>query len=223
MSTVNATGQTSLMDRMNPAGSTLGAGSVEQAQERFMTLLVTQMKNQDPLNPLDNAQVTSQMAQLSTVTGINQLNATLEAMMGSYRAGQPLQAAAMIGRGVLVPGSQLDLAGGKSVFGIDLAEAADTVKVTIKDAAGNALWSTELEGLEAGPLALTWDGKTTAGATAADGQYRVEVQAARGGQAVGAATLSLGLVGSVVTGAQGVRLDLGAQGTVALGDVRQIL
>jgi flagellar basal-body rod modification protein FlgD len=217
------TAYSNLMAGMNPAAAASDAGSVAQTQERFMTLLVTQMKNQDPLNPLDNAQVTSQLAQLSTVTGINQLNSTLEAMMGNYQAGQSLQAANMIGHGVLVPGSQVDLSAGKSVFGIDLPEAVDSAKVTILDAAGNAVWSTELKSLEAGSLALTWDGKTTAGEAAADGQYRLEVKATRGGEKVAANPLSFGMVASVASSAQGVRLNLGAQGMVALADVRQIL
>ena len=81
-----------------------------QAQDRFMTLLVTQMKNQDPLNPMDNAQVTSQMAQLSTVTGIDKLNNTLESLIGSVQTGQSYQASSMIGHNVLVAGNQVSKA-----------------------------------------------------------------------------------------------------------------
>ena len=76
-----------------------------------MTLLVTQLKNQDPLNPLDNAQVTSQLAQLSTVTGVNKLNTTLESLKASYQSSEALQAANMIGHGVLVEGNYVDLVG----------------------------------------------------------------------------------------------------------------
>src|SRR5512137_1922724 len=73
-------------------------------QDRFLKLLVTQMKNQDPLNPMDNAQVTSQMAQLSTVTGIDKLTATVQVLSASMVASQSLQAASMIGHAALVPG-----------------------------------------------------------------------------------------------------------------------
>jgi len=65
--------------------------SVADVQDRFMTLLVTQMKNQDPLNPMDNAQVTSQMAQLATVTGIDKLNDTMAALISSVQVGQSYQ------------------------------------------------------------------------------------------------------------------------------------
>src|SRR6476620_6842721 len=81
-------------------------GSVEADQDKFMTLLVTQLKNQDPMNPLDTAQITSQLAQLSTVTGINKLNTSLEALKGSYQSSESLQAANMIGRGVLMEGNK---------------------------------------------------------------------------------------------------------------------
>ena len=81
--------------------------AADDVQDRFLKLLVTQMKNQDPLNPLDNAQVTTQLAQISTVNGIEKLNATIEAMASSFTSGQSLQAATMIGKDVLVPGSTL--------------------------------------------------------------------------------------------------------------------
>ncbi len=97
-------------------------------QDRFLTLLVTQLRNQDPLNPMDNAQVTSQIAQMSTVNGITQLNNTLMAVAGQMDVTQSMQAAGLIGKEVLVPGSKVLLgsdAEGQKVatpFGIDLAE-----------------------------------------------------------------------------------------------------
>src|SRR3569623_563620 len=131
----------SLLATMNPSTSTAATATsdAQAAQDRFMTLLVTQMKNQDPLNPLDNAQVTSQLAQLSTVTGIDKLNTTLEALQGSYQTSQSLQAAGMIGHGVLVPGSTTTLSNGAAALGIELTSPADQVTVTIRDAVGNAL------------------------------------------------------------------------------------
>src|SRR3954466_4446382 len=97
----------SVLAAMNPSAAATDKSTAVAAQDRFMTLLVTQMKNQDPLNPLDNAQVTSQLAQLSTVTGVDKLNATLESMMSSFQSSQSLQAANMIGHGVLVPGTDV--------------------------------------------------------------------------------------------------------------------
>lgn len=192
-------------------------------QDRFMTLLVTQMKNQDPLNPLDNAQVTSQLAQLSTVTGIDQLNETLKSLMGSFQSSQSLQAANMIGHGVLVPGSNLNLAAGQALFGIDLAEAADTVQVSIRDASGQLIRKLELGAQDAGMLPSAWDGIAENGAAAANGQYSFEVSATRNGQKIVADTLGFGEVASVSSGSEGVKLNVTGLGTVNLADIRQIL
>ncbi|HJV88482.1 MAG TPA: flagellar hook assembly protein FlgD [Noviherbaspirillum sp.] len=224
MSTVqtNNTVSSDLMATMNGTRSTT-TSTAQEAQDRFMTLLVTQMKTQDPLNPLDNAQVTSQLAQLSTVTGIDKLNATLQALQGSYQASQSLQSADMIGHGVLVPGSTVNLANGSAVFGAQLTDPADDVKVTIRDSAGNVVHTADLGAQSAGVLPITWDGATDSGAAAANGKYSFEVTALRGGQRTTATALSFGQVSSVSTGAQGVSLNVSGVGSVNLGDIRQIL
>lgn len=196
--------------------------SADDPQDRFLKLLVTQMKNQDPLNPLDNAQVTSQLAQISTVNGIEKLNTTIQAMASSLAAGQSLQAAGMIGRDVLVPASTLNLAGGSALFGIDLGQAADQVKVSIYDASGREVRVMDLGAQTAGPLTLAWDGKTSDGVLAADGNYSLSVSALRGDQKIDAQTLTSAKVQGVVQGDQGVRLNLGAPGLVGLSDIKQI-
>lgn len=210
-----------LLAAMNPAKT--AANQTKETQDRFMTLLVTQMKNQDPLNPLDNAAVTSQLAQLSTVTGIDKLNTTLEALMTSFQSNQSLQAAGMIGRGVLTTGSTLALSEGKALYGIDMAEAADGVTVTIRDAAGKAVRTVDLGFQDAGIKTFGWDGQTDAGKAAAEGTYRFEVEATRAGQKAANTPLTYGTVGSVTTGAAGVQLNIPALGSIGLADVRQIL
>lgn len=199
-----------------------GKSDVDEMQDRFLKLLVTQMKNQDPLNPLDNAQVTTQLAQISTVNGIEKLNSGIEAMASSLTAGQSLQAAGMIGKAVLVPGSTLELTGGKSVFGIELAGAADQVKIAIQDATGRQVQVLTLGPQEAGSRALQWDGKTADGAQAPDGAYSVIVSATRGEQKVDAQALAFGSVQAVSQSSQGVRLNVGTLGMVSIPDVRQI-
>src|SRR3546814_2899717 len=82
---------------------------MSDTQNQFLSLLVTQLQNQDPLNPMDNAEVTSQIAQLSTVNGITQLNNTLLALTGQMDVSQSMQAANLIGKGVLVPGTKVAL------------------------------------------------------------------------------------------------------------------
>ena len=223
MSTVqNNTVSPSLLASMNPAAAATQS-TAAAAQDTFMKLLVTQMKNQDPLNPLDNAQVTSQLAQLSTVTGIEKMNATLQTLIGSYQSSQTLQAASMIGHGVLVAGSSLNLNNGQAPFGVDLNTSVDDVKVTIKDASGRAVRSMDMGSQQAGMLALQWNGTTDSGAAAANGQYSFSVDAIQGGQPVGATALAFGQVASVASSGQGVVLNVPGLGPVNLTDVRQIL
>ncbi|HJV73408.1 MAG TPA: flagellar hook assembly protein FlgD [Noviherbaspirillum sp.] len=215
----------SLLDAMNPKKSTTSKSAVEETQDRFMKLLVTQMRNQDPMNPLDNAQVTSQFAQLSTVTGIDKLNDTLASLMGTYQVSQSLQAANMIGHGVLVPGSKMALVKGGAIMGVELPKAAEKVDITIRDASGIEVRTINLGAQEAGSLPLTWDGKKNDGTAAPDGNYTFEVTATQKDEKVAATALQFGLVGTVATGpnSKGVTLNLEGIGKVDFADVRQIL
>lgn len=201
----------------NVAGK--AGNSIEQQQDRFLKLLVTQMKNQDPLNPLDNAQVTTQMAQLSTVTGVEKLNATLEA----FTRAQAFQAAGLIGRYVLAPGEFVSLAGGAGAGGFDLPGAADSVKVGIYDANGNLVRSIDMGKQKEGVGVFQWDGKTDAGEVAPDGVYGFTVAASLNGKTVLAQPLAVGAVQSVLMDGIGPALSVQGMGLVDLGEVRQIL
>ncbi|NMM28514.1 MAG: flagellar hook assembly protein FlgD [Glaciimonas sp.] len=212
-----------LLAQMNGTKNATSASGVDATSDRFMKLLVAQMKNQDPLNPLDNAQVTSQLAQLSTVTGIDKMNATLESLIGSYQSSQSLQAAGMIGHSVIVPGNTVSLSNGKAVLGVELASPADSVVVSIKDASGKVVNTMSLGAMDAGFSPLAWDGVGTDGAAMANGTYKFEVLATRAGQGVVATALAVGDVASVSTSTKGVSLNLPGIGSVALTDVRQIL
>ncbi|HXA46308.1 MAG TPA: flagellar hook capping FlgD N-terminal domain-containing protein, partial [Burkholderiaceae bacterium] len=137
--------------------------SISAAQNQFMTLLVTQMKNQDPLNPMDNSQMTSQLAQLSTVSGINTLNATVQSLLASYQSSQTLQATAMIGQNVLTPGNTMTLANGAAPFGINVTSAAGDVRVAIQDGTGKTIDTMDLGAQQVGSVPLAWNGTTSSG------------------------------------------------------------
>lgn len=197
-------------------------GSVDDAQSNFMKLLVAQMQNQDPMNPMDNAQMTSQMAQLNMVSGINQLNTTLSSALSSFQATQTMQASSLIGREVLVPSSTLQLSSGQAKMGVDLAQSVDSLKLAVLDSAGQTLRSIDLGAKPAGLTQLAWDGATDAGAAAADGSYSFKLEALRNGQSVTATALSAAQVGGVSLSNNNVRLSLPGLGEVALADVRQV-
>jgi flagellar basal-body rod modification protein FlgD len=223
MTTVGSTTDSAAaLAALAPAAAS-GASAANDAQDRFLTLLVTQLKNQDPLNPMDNAQITSQMAQISTVNGIEKLNATLQSMAASFSAGQSIQATSMIGHSVLAAGSTLQLANGAAPFGVDLAQAADSVVVTIRDGSGQVVHKVDLGAQAAGVLGFQWDGVTDSGANAAPGSYSFAVAAVQGGKPVGATALALGLVSGVTQGTNGTALKVNGMGSVALGDVKQVM
>jgi flagellar basal-body rod modification protein FlgD len=197
--------------------------SAAATQSQFMTLLVTQLKNQDPLNPMDNAQMTSQMAQINTVSGINQLNTTLQALSASMTPNQTVQAASMIGRGALVPGGGVDLASGVGLGGFSLPTPADSATVSIYNSSGALVDAINLGAQSAGITKWQWNGTNSAGATVPDGSYTFKVNASMAGNAVAANNLQYGLINSVTQGATGLTLSVGALQNIALTQVQQIL
>lgn len=205
------------------ATSATGATGTGEMQDRFLKLLVTQMKNQDPLNPLDNAQVTSQLAQINTVNGIEKLNSTLSNLSTSFLAGQSLQSAALIGRNVLTDGNRLAWAGAPVTGAAELAQPADRVTVTIADAAGNAVRTLELGAQKAGTAQFQWDGLNDAGTRVAEGAYTFRVAAQRGGQQIAATPLGIGRVASVSFGNDGLRVDVDGIGAIQMAQIKRIL
>ena len=158
------------------------------AQDRFLKLLVAQLNNQDPMNPMDNAQMTSQMAQINTVTGIQQLNKTMESMAGQFTAMQVLQGASMVGRSVVTEGNTLGVGKEKSyTAAFDLEGPAADVKVQITTAGGELVDTVELGSGTAGRNYFTWDGSKYTGDAS---QLRYTVQATNADKAVASTTLS---------------------------------
>jgi flagellar basal-body rod modification protein FlgD len=214
----------SLIDNVNGKASTTAKQSaMSETENRFLKLLTTQLKNQDPLNPMDNAEVTSQMAQISTVSGIEKLNSTLQTLLQDSKDSQTTQAASLVGQAVMVPGSSLTLSSSAGVGGFILDGDADAVKVTISDSNGVAVRTMTLGALDAGLHNFAWDGATDSGAKAVDGAYGVTVAATTGKDKVPTTVLNLGVVRSVINSTNGFTLDLGSQGMFTMDDVKQIL
>lgn len=211
-----------LLDSINGTTTKKTSSTTNDAQDRFLKLLTAQLKNQDPLNPLDNAQMTSQLAQISTVDGIEKLNATLQKMLASTVDAEAMQAAALVGHRVMVAGGGLTLGDSGAAGGVELGAPADHVVVTIKDANGLVMQTMDLGDLEAGTHNFVWDGKTDAGAQAVNGAYSVSVTAKRGMEKVEATTLELAGVVSINRSSLGVTLDLGQLGLAKMSDIKQI-
>ena len=197
---------------------------VEESQDRFLKLLVTQMQNQDPLNPLDNAEVTSQLAQISTVTGLDKLNDTLKLMVSDLDAMRSLEATSMIGHGVLIPGSAMKLEDNAAIAGVEFSQPVDELVISIKDSSGIAIRDIELGEQSKGINTFVWDGVTNSGTVAANGNYSFTVSAKQGDKDISASAtaLTLGTVNSVSPDEKGAILDMGELGFVGMSDIKKI-
>jgi flagellar basal-body rod modification protein FlgD len=220
-----------LLDTMNgtnsstsSTGSTSGTSAAD-LQNTFLQLLVAQLKNQDPTNPMDSSQMTSQLAQISTVQGISQLNTSLSSLSTQLAAGQQSQAALLIGSTVLAPGSSISVASGKaSSFGVSLANSVSDLQVVVKNSAGTIVNTIDLGKQSAGTIPVGWTPTDSAGNTLADGTYTITATGTINGQQATATTLTGATVESVVTqstGTPGLVLSNGS--TIGLTSVAAIL
>jgi flagellar basal-body rod modification protein FlgD len=197
--------------------------NAQDINDRFLKLLVAQMNNQDPLNPLDNAQVTTQMAQINTVTGINNLSDTVGQMLQQFAAMQTMQAAQLTGRSVLVEGNVLTAGAGPATGGVQLPVAAERVAVEIRDANGQVVRTLALGGRDAGLQSFTWDGLDDSGKTVAAGQYSFSAKAGAGAQEFALETLSAARIEGVRNNGAETQLIVSGFGPIAYSAVKQIL
>jgi flagellar basal-body rod modification protein FlgD len=186
--------------------------------DRFLKLLVAQMQNQDPLNPLDNAQVTSQMAQISTVSGIEKMNRSIGDMSASFAQMQQMTGTSLVGRDVLVSGDLLKLnAQGQGGGGYELERAVDSLKVEILSTNGTVIDTIDLGAQGAGRHTFDWTLKQGVNpATVA--AFRVDARF--GTQEVQADPLMRDRVQAVLMGGTQLKLELATLGNVPYADIK---
>ena len=197
--------------------------SAEDIQNRFLKLLTTQLKTQDPSNPMDNAQMTSQMAQISTVSGLESVNQSIKSLTDNQTSSQALLATMMIGRHAMLPGNDLKLQDGTAKALIDLPQSATGVVVTIRNASGAVVNEMKLGPQRSGQMTVSWDGKSTQGTLQPDGQYAVSVAAVNGNTAVEASVLKAVRISSVAMDKGNTSLVLETGQRMSVTDVRQII
>ena len=203
----------STLNATNSSGSSTPAAAVSAAQktqDTFLKMLVAQMQNQDPLNPMDNAQVTSQMAQIQTVSGLSTLNDSIGTLGTQFSQMQALQTVALVGHNVLVPGKAVTMSDTGGVGNFDLASAADNVKVDIMTSAGTVIDTLQLGAMGAGRNGFAWP-NTKYGA---DANLTYKVTATTGAAAVAATTYSQDTVTAVNNSGTKLQLQLSHLGMV---------
>jgi flagellar basal-body rod modification protein FlgD len=205
---INGTTTASALKSANEAGS----------QDRFLKLLVTQLKNQDPLSPMDNAQLTSQIAQINTVSGIATLNTSVQQLSSQFLQLQSLQGASLVGKDVIVAGNKLDIADGVAQGGFELASAADAVKVEVLSPAGRVVDTLNLGAQSSGMHSFDW----AAGTYDSTSNLTFRVTASSGSTSLASTALMRDKVTAVSTAGDALMLELQNSGTVAYTTVKAI-
>lgn len=227
----SATVSQQLLDTMNGTSSATSTSSSSSStsasslEQTFLQLLVTQLQNQNPTNPMDSSQMTSQLAQIDTVSGIASLNTSLTSLSTQLSAGQNAQAALLIGSNVLAPGSSVTVSAGASQqIGVKLTTASSDVKLTVTNSAGKVVDTEDLGAQSAGNIPITWSPKDSSGNTLADGKYTISATSTVNGQTTSATTLVESQVDGVIQQTDGsAGLSLANGSTVSLSSVAAVL
>ena len=206
-----------------PASSAGAAASLGKdktlSQADFLSLLVQQMRNQDPTKPTDSSQMVSQLAQINQVSATQALQTSFEALSQSLQGNQLLQASSMVGRSVVVPSAAGSLQNGGLDGAVNVPEGNGQVLVQVTDSAGNVLRTLSLGKPGQGLAPFHWDGKGDDGAALPDGPYGLKAQV---GNAAVATYVSGKVTGVGMTGTDGAYLDVDGFGGVLLSQVAQI-
>ncbi len=209
----------------NKLGSSGIGGQTNLDQSDFIELLVAQVKNQDPTKPMDPSEFMNQLAQFSTVNGIQDLNTSFNSLAGQLTSEQALQAAGLVGRDVLIPGGDAALVAGGSISGqISLPQPASNVTLKVTNAQGEEVRSLPLGSGPAGELLFKWDGFEDDGSAAPAGSYRITAEGLAGNESQAFSVAIETGVNSVTLGQDNAstQLNLAGGGTVSLSEVLAI-
>lgn len=198
--------------------------SKELGQSEFLELMTAQLKNQDPMQPTDNGEFLGQMAQFSTVSGIEEMQQSLEKLSTTYAAGQTLQSSQLVGQEVLIETSTMDVLKGEAVSGsFELDSSSGDVRLDITDAAGEVVRQINLGELSSGRHGFTWDGIDRDGEIAPSGQYTASITRRNGDTYQSVSVLNSRIIDSVEFGAGGQTTLNTKQGeALSISDIREI-
>ena len=225
VSTIGAyAAQTAAAATASTTGSSSAAAMPQLSQSDFLSLIIAQMKDQDPTQPADPNQFVNEFAQLSEVSGINGMETSMGNLSGNMQASQLLSGTSLIGRHVLASGTTAALAAGGSVSGAVQAPLGATgVVIQVTDASGALVRTLQVPPQSSGLTNFTWDGTTNTGAAAPAGTYTFTAAAAVGGSAASLSTYLQSTVNSVTIDptTQTLSLNTGS-GSLPLSDVIQV-
>ena len=217
-----ATNNSSVSDASKTA-----TGSQSLGKDAFLQLLVTQLKNQNPLSPQDNGAFVAQLAQFSSLEGINTLNDSVNNISSNFSSSQALQASSLVGRSIIIQTDKAMVDTSKSMTGsVDVTAAVGNVSVKITDKDGNVVRTVDMGAQSAGAQSFIWDGKNDKGEVAPAGTYTFNATTKNDkGDAVALATSLPATVTSVTLSKTGGEMLLnlaGGMGSVKLSQIQTI-
>ncbi len=218
---------------VNAAGTVLDQYQIKDAEPKskelgkneFLNLLVAQLNNQDPLSPQDNGEFIAQLAQFSTVEGVDKLNTSMESMLSGYQSSQALQASSLVGRKVIIPTDKAMVDTSETFkASMVLPTASSNVYVNVYDSAGSVVNRINMGQQAAGNVSFMWDGKDSSGNLLPPGAYKFEAQASYGAETKGLTTMLPANVDSVTLGQSGgeLMLNLAGLGSIGLSKIQVI-
>jgi flagellar basal-body rod modification protein FlgD len=200
-----------------------GNGPEELGKTQFLELMIAQMNNQNPLDPDKNEDFIAQLAQLSTVEGIENLNNSVADMNTALQSTLTMEAASLVGRFVVVPTNQSILQGSGLGGTIDVSSATGNLRVEITTATGAPVRQIDLGPQASGPIRFAWDGRTDAGEASPQGVYRVHAYSEFEDQRREFAVNMPDQVVSVSIGDQGVMANLASGASVSTQKINEIM
>ena len=225
MTTMN----TDVLQSLGLKGSTAAAATTQDRnslnQSEFLKLMTAQLATQDPFEPMENGDFLGQMAQFSTVTGIEQLTGSFNMLAQSVNQGQAMQAATLVGKEVMVPATSAQLDAGQGIKGsIGLSAPADAVTIGVYDSSGQLVQTLMPDATGSGMNDFAWDGLTANGTPAPAGTYEFRATATAGGATQPVETFLGGQVQNVTADNVNGGLILAVQGLgmVSFGQVARI-
>lgn len=201
------------------SASTANSMDPTASQDRFLKLLVAQLNNQDPMNPMDNAQMTTQLAQINTVSGIQELNKTVQGLVSQFSQMQMLQGSSLVGHKVLTDGNTVAKDGTTGTGAINLAADANAVSVQIINSSGTVVDTINLGAQTAGRHSF----ETDLSKYDSSGDLSFKVVALNGAKAVEATTLMSSKVNAIGSDSTGLTLNLSNGKTIAYSSVKAVL
>lgn len=216
------------------SSSTTGGGAQSLDMTSFMTLLTTQLQNQDPTNPTDNSQMIAQLAQFSSLEGISQLNTTVTGFQSTLQSNQIMQASALVGKAAIVKGDTAYMYNSTASDGtttasgilgaVDVPTGATSMTVTITNSSGQVVDTQSVPVSGESRPTFSWDGTMPDGSLAPAGAYTISANATVDGQGQAAQTYVGAVIRSVGVTSSGPELNLdGGLPSAQLSDVVEII